>query len=205
MHTYQQLCVCLSLTLNTRSSTDAPTAVLFKVSLNKLCSHTHTYTHTHVHTPLLLLGMNPEMSHGVWGHNNSVSILLSPLSVFHIFPDAVLSCFHSFSLSLFLPLPSLEALLSHPETVVVYKASEQGWELFLFCICLILMTALQPVIHTSVPPFSSISSSPPFLFQPTFCSIFPKLCSFSTSCPSIPPSFPSSPLDRCCVVSHCLT
>ena len=103
----------------------------------------------------------------VCGGTPTLSQSLYPLPVFHISPDAVLSCFHSpppHSPSLPL-LPSLKALLSllSPRNSGCLQGKRTGMGAVFILHPFFWMTALQPIIHVSVPLSSFIPLSHPSL------------------------------------------
>ena len=93
----------------------------------------------------------------------------------------ILSLSPSLSLSLS-PPSSFESLLSRLETVVVYKASEQGQELFSFCIRL---SDSPPASRPCFIPHPFISA---FRLSLPLCPIHPLLCFSPSIRPSIHPS-----------------
>ena len=153
----------------------------------------------------------------VCGGITTLSLSLYPPSL--SFTSFLMQCYLVFTHSLPLSLPpslslsppsSFESLLSRLETVVVYKASEQGQELFSFCIRL---SDSPPASRPCFIPHPFISA---FRLSLPLCPIHPLLC-FSPSIrpsihpsihSSITPSLPSSPpsfMIVLCTLSHHLT
>lgn len=134
--------------------------------------------HTNAHTTLLPLGMKPEMSHGVWGHNNSRSIPLSPSQSF---VSSMMHCCLVFThaLPLFLSPPTFGSL--SPRDSGYLQSKQTGMSDVFILHPFFLMTALKPIIHNLVPPSISIAPHLPFLLFQLSTSL--SVSSFLSLCP----------------------